>query len=454
MNKFLKISLIFFMVLTLIAPLRADEISGDIDMFPFPTESYKLDNGMEVVLIKYGNDGMMMDLLTVDVGSLYEKKPEEIEYTHLMEHLMFRGSENYSADEVDNISSKYGIYEQGFTANDFTCYFRKFPKEAFLELTEIMADKLVKLSFSEDEYRAETGAVLGEYTGQYRMPWSMLYSKLYQTAYKVHPYRDVEEHLEMLELMPENQERVMSFYNNYYKPNNCRLVVVGDFNEEKIKDIIEKTYGAINPGKGTPEIPAEPEQKEEITAFVEYPGETSPYIAIAYRLPAYDIDNFEIPAIDLIKELYFTEASPVYKRLVYEEQLVSGIYFPEHYFTKDPGLFIIQFKLKKEEDIEKVKKIFYEEIEKITSQACSEELLQEIKEKNRYATLTKLDSLDSIGFTFMSKYFLSHNPDGTDLYYKKYFKITPEEIKNVAGNLFRGDNRIVVTLIQKGEESK
>jgi len=428
-------------------------LSGeDINVFPFPRESYRLDNGMEVVLIKYGNDGLMMDLLVVDVGVRFEKKPDEIEYTHLLEHLMFRGSQNYNMEEAYDIYTRYGIYDQGFTASDFTCYYRIFPQEAFSDLSKIMADKFIDLSFTDEEYKAETGAVLGEYLGEYQTPWSMLTSKLYQTAYTVHPYRDVEEHLEVLRKMPENREAVMNLYNNYYKSNNCRLVVAGDFDTEKVKKIIEESYGVLKPGKDLPDVPQEPLQEEERSAQIIYPGKTSPYIFIAYKLPSYDLNNIETQSVDLIKEMYFSEGCPLYNRLVYEEKLATSIYFPRYYFTEDPGLFPVVLNLKNESDIERVKEIFFEEVEKIRQELCSGEKLKETKEKTLYKKLTGLDSLEKIGFTFMNSYFLSHDPEGIDKYYENYLKVTPEDLQATAKKYFSENNRTVITLVEGKEE--
>jgi len=131
--------------------LSGFSLAADVpEMFPFPSESYTLPNGMDVVLIKYGSEGTVIDMLVVDTGTRYEKKPDEIEYTHLMEHLMFRGSKNYTVEDVNKIYTKYGVYDQGFTASDFTCYYRIFPEDAMENLTKIMADRLENLSFTED----------------------------------------------------------------------------------------------------------------------------------------------------------------------------------------------------------------------------------------------------------------------------------------------------------------
>jgi len=381
-----------------------------------------------------------------------EKKPDEIEYTHLMEHLIFRGSKNYSVKDVEKIYTKYGIYDQGFTANDFTCYYRIFPKDSFESLTKIMADKLINLNFTEEEYKAETGAVIGEYLGHYQMPTSRLWSKLHETAFTVHPYRDMPEHLEVLKKMPENMDRVMKFYHDYYKPNNCRLVVVGDFDTEQVKEIINTNYGILKPGKVLPEVPQEPPQEKELTGEVKFPGKTSPYIMISYRIPAYDLNNIDIPSINMIKELYFTEASSIYKRLIYEEKLATSIYFPEYYFCKYEALFSTQIKLKKAEDIEKVKEIFFEEIDKIKKNIPDGEKLEEIKEKNRYKRLTNIDSLERISFTFMDYYFLSRDPDGINKYFKQYLRITPEDLKKTLKKYFVEKHRTVITLTEK--ESK
>ncbi len=444
-----KISSIFLFLFLLSGFALAADIP---EMFPFPSESYTLPNGMEVVLIKYGSDGTVIDMLVVDTGSRYEKKPDEIEYTHLMEHLMFRGSKNYTVADVNKIYTKYGVYDQGFTASDFTCYYRIFPKDAMEDLTKIMADRLENLSFTEDEYKAETGAVLGEYQGHYQTPWSRLHQKLYQIAFTIHPYRDVPEHLEVLKKMPENLEAVMNFYRNYYKPNNCRLVITGDFDTAHVKEIIEKYYGPLKASNVKPDIEQEPLQTGEITGEVKYDGETSPYLLIAYKIPGYDVNNGEIPSIDLIKELYFTDSSPLYKRLVYDEKLVYYVSFPGYYFCKDPSLFTTTMKLKKAEDMEKVKEIFFEETDKIRKNLCTNEELDRIREKNRYDILTGMDSLEKTGFTFTNYYFLSGDPDGVNKYFKHYFSITPEDIKNTAEKYFIEKNRTVVTLYGKEEQ--
>ena len=118
MKFIFSLTICFFLLLGIV--FGEEKSESTLNMFPFPVESYTLSNGMEVVLIKYGTNGTVMDLLTVDVGGGNEKKPDEIEYTHLMEHLIFRGSKNYSVKDVEKIYTKYGIYDQGFTANDFT----------------------------------------------------------------------------------------------------------------------------------------------------------------------------------------------------------------------------------------------------------------------------------------------------------------------------------------------
>ncbi|MGV8122182.1 MAG: M16 family metallopeptidase [Candidatus Xenobiia bacterium LiM19] len=418
------------------------------DLYPFSTQSYRLDNGMEVVLIRYGNDGVMMDFLAFDVGMKSEKKPEEIEYTHLMEHLMFRDSKNYPVDKVDEYYSSYGVYSQGYTESDYTCYYRIFPCEAFGRLSEIMADKLVNLDVPDDQYRAETGAVLGEYLAHYRTPLSVLDSRLYQIAFSVHPYRDMPEHLDTLRKMPENRERVMQFYRDYYKPNHCRLVVAGDFDEKVTKEIISRNYGPLKPGKALPGIPMEPAQSAERKAQILYPGKTSPYLQISYHIPGYDPQNMEVPAIDLIRELYFSESSSLYRRLVYQEKLVTSFSLPGGCSTRDPGLFTCVLKLKRRDDMDRTREIFFNEVDSMRNKPCEPGRLEGIREKRRFKTLTNQDSLNRIAFMFASPYFLSGNPQAVHLYYQNYFRITPAEIRAVAEKYLMEKNRIVITLVE------
>jgi predicted Zn-dependent peptidase len=156
----------------------------------------------------------------------------------------------------------------------------------------------------------------------------------------------VPEHLEVLKKMPENQEAVMNFYRNYYKPNNCRLVITGDFDTAKAKEIIEKYYGTLKAGNVKPDIEQEPLQTGEITGEVKYDGKTSPYLLIAYKIPGYDVNNREIPSIDLIKELYFTDSSPFINGWYMMKNLFI-IFFSRILFLQRSVTFYYKYEIKK-----------------------------------------------------------------------------------------------------------
>jgi len=156
----------------------------------------------------------------------------------------------------------------------------------------------------------------------------------------------------------------------------------------------------------------------------------------------------EVPAIDLIRDLYLSESSSLYRRLVYQEKLVTSFSLPGGCSTRDPGLFTCVLKLKRRDDLDRAREIFFSEVYSMRNKPCEPGRLDGIREKRRFKTLTDQDSLNRIAFMFASPYFLSGNPQAVHLYYQNYFRITPAEIRAVAEKYLMEKNRIVITLVE------
>lgn len=421
--------------------------AGAAGLFPFPREVFRLPNGLEVVLMPFPADGLVMDAVIMDVGGRTESKPDEMEYTHLLEHLMFRGSRNYTEARAKDLYVRAGAYEQGFTESDFTCYYRIYPAAAFEKMADLMADKFDGLVFSDDEYKAETGAVLGEYTGHCRQPESRIYNALYRAAFKVHPYRAVseEEHLATLTRMPDNRARVMAFYERYYKPNNARLVVGGSFDPVLVRRLVTEKYGRLKPGEAVPPLPAEPPSRKEVRVALSGEPDAAPRLAIAWHIPGYDPDDPDVCALDLLAKLHFDRGGALEKQLTLEKGLAASVDFPHHFFSRDPNLFTILITLKRSGDLPAVERLVLDFVAGLSRNRVRPARLEAVKKKARYGALVRYDALDPVMFGFLGPYFLSPRVDAVDRQFERLAAATPEQLRMAARRVFRSENRIVVT---------
>src|SRR5213594_5107143 len=132
-------------------------------LFPYNYTIDDLDNGLRVVTIPTDFPNMVALYIVVQAGSRNEIEPGKSGYAHLFEHIMFRGSENYSPEQRDLILKKAGAESNATTNSDRTTYYETFSKEDLEAVIKLEADRFQRLKYPEPSYKTESLAVLGEY---------------------------------------------------------------------------------------------------------------------------------------------------------------------------------------------------------------------------------------------------------------------------------------------------
>ncbi|MCY7344905.1 MAG: insulinase family protein, partial [Pyrinomonadaceae bacterium] len=152
-----------FSVLTTVAQTRK--------VFPYQYKVDDLPNGLRVVTVPTDYPNLVALYTVVGAGSRNEVEAKKSGYAHFFEHLMFRGSENYPAGRFDEIMQKAGALSNAYTSDARTVYHETFAKEDLEEILKLDADRFQKLKFSEEQYKTEAGAVLGEYNKNSASPF-------------------------------------------------------------------------------------------------------------------------------------------------------------------------------------------------------------------------------------------------------------------------------------------
>src|SRR6185436_16486505 len=111
----------------------------------------------------------------------------------------------------------------------------------------------------------------------------------------------------------------------YYRPDNVVLLVVGDVEPADALAEIEQHYGAWKKGPPRPKIPVEPPQTKEKRLALGWKGATLPILLMGFHAPAFSARNVDVPALEVLAELLFSERAPLYKRLVLKEQRVETL---------------------------------------------------------------------------------------------------------------------------------
>ncbi len=418
--------------------------------FPYSYQLYKLDNGLKAYLIPVHGSGLVAYYSIVRTGSRDEWEPGRSGFAHFFEHMMFRGTRKYPGSMYDKLITKMGADANAYTTDDYTCFHLTFPTEALEKVMELESDRFQNLSYDETAFKTEAGAVYGEYRKGRVNPYSVLFEELQNLAFDVHTYKHTTIGFERdIKNMPNLYQYSLNFFKRYYRPENVVLLIVGDFDPEQAKQLIQKYYGNWQPGYVPPKITPEPEQTKERRKVVHYPGRTLPILWMAYKSDAFDPHNRLIAAADLLADLAFGENSELYKQLVLREQKVQtvGGYFP---FSRDPNLFSVYAIVKQEQDIPYVEQKIEQTIVQFQKEPVSAEQLEKIKKRVRYGFLMALDTPDHIAGNLARFVALTGGIEEIDTFYNNLQAVTPADIQAAAQKYFVKKHRTVIIL--KGEK--
>ncbi|MBD3335898.1 MAG: hypothetical protein GF355_10320, partial [Candidatus Eisenbacteria bacterium] len=280
-------------------------------------------------------------------------------------------------------------------------------------------------------------------------PGTLIEEKLLETAFERHTYRHTVMGFEAdVRGMPEGYDYSRQFFNAYYRPDNCAIVVVGDFDLAATKRLIRKQYAEWEPGATAPEIPAEPAQTEVRRAAVTWPEPISPRIIVGFRTPAFSLDDTDTVALEIIRELVFGSASPLYRRWV-EETMRAHALDADAPRMVDPFLFTVEATLKDPGDMEILRGEIYESLTTLAEELPGAAELARIQQRLRYRTALELETASSVAYRLCQFYNLTGDPRDIRRYFKVLQSVTPQDIRRAAQEYLTRRNSITVTLVSE-----
>ena len=419
------------------------------EVFPFPVTVFELDNGLKVVGVDYDSPGVVAYYTVVRTGSRNEVEPGFSGYAHFFEHMMFRGTEKYPTDAYSAVVKRIGADANAFTTSDWTAYYLVASSDALETIIDLESDRFRNLRFSEDDYRTEAGAILGEYNLNFSNPVSLLREKLYDLAYTTHPYKHTTIGLlEDIKDMPNHYDYSLQFYDRYYRPENCIVVVVGDFEQSDLERLAAEYYGDWARGDFEPEVSREPPQTAERTARITWPNPTLPFLMVGYHAPAFSDQHIDMPALDVLSQLLFSETSPLFRQLYLEEQVVDVLQGGA-LDSRDAPLFTIIARITDPTKIEYVRDAILAEIERLKVEPVDEAALVATKSHMRYGFAMGLDNPGAVARTLAHYLQLTEDPATVNRVYALYDRVSSADVRMVANAYFADTNRTVVVLTQE-----
>lgn len=245
---------------------------------------FALDNGMKVIVKEDHRAPVAVSQVWYKIGSSYE--PDGITgVSHVLEHMMFKGTQKYGPGRFSRIISALGGNENAFTSRDYTAYFETIAVEHLEKALELEADRMRNLALDPVEVGKEIEVVKEERRLRTEdKPTGQLYEQFNAVAWRTSPYRNPVIGW-MNDLDNLSIEDLQDWYRRWYAPNNATLVVVGDVAPDAVLKIADRYFGGLPPS----EIPAlkpalEPKQRGETRVDVKVPAR-QPYLMMGYKTP-------------------------------------------------------------------------------------------------------------------------------------------------------------------------
>ena len=406
------------------APTAA-AVPGNI--LPFAPVVKRLPNGLTLVVVPFEAPGLLAYYTVMGVGSRDEVEPGRSGFAHFFEHMMFRGTAQVSPDQYGATLGKHGADNNAYT--DHTAYHTVGPVGALDDIIGLESDRFMRLAYDEAVFRTEAGAVLGEYNKAYTAPRMRLYEAMAKNGFAVHPYGHTTMGFEAdIRAMPEAFDYARSFFARFYTPDNATIVVVGDVKPEVVFAKLEKAYGGWTGKRETQPVPAEPAPTGRKAFNLTVATPTPTWISIGWRGPGFATDTPDSAALIVAFELLFGQTSPLYRKLVLDEQRVLEL---EHWGTdqrRDPHLKMVWLSLRGPEGRDAVVAEVEAAVAALAAGQVDAAQVAAARDHLRYGALLGLESVNDVGALMARLVGCSGDPEAAPKHLARIAAVTPEQV--------------------------
>ncbi len=396
---------------------------------------FKLKNNLTVIHHLDKSSPMVCLNILYNVGAKDEDE-DKTGFAHLFEHLMFGGSVNIP--NYDEPLQLVGGENNAFTTNDITNYYCTVPPDNIETAFWLESDRMLSLAFTNKSLDVQRNVVIEEFKQRYlNQPYGDVWLLLRPLAFTTHPYKWATIGKEISHIENATMADVKAFFKKHYHPANAIMVVAGNIELEKTKELSQKWFEPIQEQiKTNRKLPVEPKQTIERKLTVERDVPTSA-IYKAYHMCART--DKEYHTIDLISDILSRgNSSRLYKSLIKDKKLFIDInaYVMGDF---DKGLFVVSGKLAEGVSMEDAENGIEEELNKIKNNLVSETELQKCKNKiESTITFSEMDVLTKATNLAISELLGDANLINKEI--ENYAKVTTNNLKTHANLIFNKNN--------------
>lgn len=411
--------------------------------FPASTaQKWILPNGLTIIVQEDRSAPVASVQAWCATGSINEDERLGAGMSHILEHMLFKGTRARSTNAIAQQIQDVGGYINAYTSFDRTVFWIDVPKAGVPTALEVLSDAMVNSTLPEDEYVKEQEVIRREFAMGFDDPDRMVSQLLFSTAYQRHPYRfPVIGDLEIFNQL--TRDDVMRYYQGRYLPNNLTFVVVGDVDANKIRQQLTELL-QNQPEKSLRPlfIPREPPQLGRREVHQEFATELT-RLSLAWHVP--EITHADVPPLDLLSILLGEgRSSRLYRQLREDAGLAYSV-SAFSYTPGDPGILGVDATVDPSKR-DAAEKLIFEIIDQVKKVGVTDAELNKAKKICLSHQLGNLVTMRGQASDLGSNWLLTRNLNFSRDYLEALQKVTAEQVREVAARYLVDDNLTVVSL--------
>lgn len=436
-------------------PLMAASLMALMGTYPAQAEVFSpavfhLANGLQVVVIEKHRSPVVTQMLWYKVGASHEPK-SKTGMAHLLEHLMFKGTQKFPDGAFSTMLARYGGNENAFTALDYTGYHQTVSSDHLEMVMELEADRMRNLVLMQGDIDTEREVILEERRQRIgNNPSGELRIKIDQALFpNDHPYgRPVigwEEDIRSI-----TRQDLEAFYKLHYSPANAILVVAGDVTSGEVKALAQKYYEPITNGPAPkPAHVAMPPKGEPAKVQLKDQRVRQPGWSLSILAPSLSSeDKREIAALEVLDEvLGGGTTSRLYRALVVEQGIAVAAGARYSSGASGPGRFSFYASPKPGVALEKLQSATAAEVEKFLENGFAAGELARVKKRMLADAIYVRDDLKSGAWALGGALAAGHSVDDVEGWPDRIRSVNAQDILNAARKLWKDPRRVSAQLL-------
>jgi zinc protease len=418
----------------------------EIPALPPGTRSILLDNGLGIILREDHTAPVVSAQVWCKAGSIDEGRWLGAGLSHMLEHMLFKGTSTRGAGRIDQEIQDAGGSMNAYTSFDRTVYYINVPNTGTQIALDILCDIVQNATLPPDEMAKEQQVILREMDMNQDDPSRRASRRLFEVAYTKSPYRYTV--IGYPDIFNEvRREDVLAYYREKYQPDNLFFVVVGDMSAEAVEKQIRQAFAHVKARPVPPVVlPQEPKQAAQREVIEEAPIELG-YFHYAWHIP--DIRHADLPAIELLSTVLGSgHSSRLYQQVREKHDFIHAA-DAWTYNPGNPGLFGMSAVVDATK-LDQARDAILVQLERVKQELVPEAELGKAVKQFISATLSTRKTMQGQAQDLGANWLSASDLNFSERFLAAAKRTTPADLQRVAQTYLTTENRTLYALLPTG----